>query len=90
LFYSIPVFPGCSSRSPETAAYFALLERDSDEGRDAILIFDRQSLRCRYRVEPWHDNFWDDEAGRTDEMEERIWESVTDVARHLIGMSPKR
>jgi hypothetical protein len=61
------------------------LGRDSDEGRGAILIFDRQSLRCRYRIEPWHDDFWDDETGRRDEMEERIWQNVTDVGHHLIG-----
>ena len=86
LFYSRPSDLGVFfTRSPETAAYFALLERDDDEGRGAILILDRQSLRCKYRVEPWHDDFWDDETGRRDEMEERVWGSVTDVGRHLIG-----
>ena len=87
LFYSATGEPGVFfTRSPETAAYFALLERDNDEGRGAILIFDRQSLRCRYRIEPWHDEFWDDETGRRDEMEERVWSNVTDVGRHLIGL----
>jgi hypothetical protein len=86
LFYSTPGDPGVFfTRSPEIAAYWALMDRESDEGWGAILIFDRQSLRCRYRVEPWHNPFCDDKAGRTDEMEERIRESVTDVGRHLIG-----
>jgi hypothetical protein len=67
-------------------AYWAFVERDSDESRGAILIFDRQSLRCRYRIKPWNDDIWDDETGRRDEMEERIWEHVTDVGRHLIGL----
>ena len=87
LFYAASGEPGVFfTRSPEIAAYFALLERDSDEGLGAILIFDRQSLRCRYRIEPWHDDFWDDETGRRDEMEERVWGNVTDIGHHLIGL----
>jgi hypothetical protein len=39
------------TRSPEVAAYFALLERDDDEGRGSVFIFDRQSLERRYKVE---------------------------------------
>jgi hypothetical protein len=74
------------TRAAETAAYFALSERDDDEGQGAILIFDRQSLRCRYRIEPWHDELWNDETDCNDEMEERIWENVTDVGHHLIGL----
>lgn len=87
LFHSIPGDPMVSfTRCPETAAYFALMERDDDEGCGAILIFDRQSLRCRYRIEPWHDDIWDDETGRRDEMEERVWENISDVGHHLIGV----
>ena len=39
------------TRSAEVAAYWALLDRDDDEGRGAILIFDRRSLERRYKVE---------------------------------------
>ena len=75
------------TRSPETAAYWALLQRNYDEGHGAILIFDRQSLRCRYSIEPYHDVICDDEMGRNDEAEERIWRRhVIDVGKHLIGI----
>ena len=48
LFYSDPGQPKVSfTRSPEVAAYFALLERDDDEGRGSVFIFDRQSLERR-------------------------------------------
>lgn len=87
IFHSFPGEPQVAlTRSPETAAYFALLPRDDDEGQGAILIFDRQSLQSRYRIERWHDTFWDDAKSRNDEMEERIWEDITDVGRHLLGM----
>ena len=39
------------TRSAEVAAYWALLDRDDDEGRGAILIFDQRSLERRYKVE---------------------------------------
>ena len=39
------------TRSAEVPAYWALLDRDDDEGRGAILIFDRRSLERRYKVE---------------------------------------
>jgi hypothetical protein len=88
LFASNPGEPTVSfTRSPETASYWALLERNYDEGHGAILIFDRQSLRCRYRVEPYHDVFWDDVMGRNDEAEERVCQrNVVDIGRHLIGI----
>jgi len=73
------------TRSPEIAWYWASLERDHDEGRGAILIFDRQSLRSRYKIEQYHDPIWDTETYYNDEMEERIWDNVVDVGRHLIG-----
>src|SRR5262245_41266266 len=45
LFYSDPGDPKVSfTRSPEVAAYWALLERDYDEGCGSVFIFDRQSL----------------------------------------------
>ena len=73
------------TRSPEEAAYWALLERDNDEGRGAILIFDRQSLRCRYKIEPYHDQIWYNYRNRRDESEEMIWGDVIDVGKHLVG-----
>ena len=59
LFYSDPGDLKVSfTRSPEVAAYFALLERDDDEGRGSIFIFDRQSLERRYKVEPNPEVYW--------------------------------
>ena len=49
----------CLTRSPEVAAYWAVLERDDDEKRGGILILDRELLHCRYRIEPFHDNWYD-------------------------------
>ena len=86
LFTSDPKDPMVSfTRYPEEAAYWALLERDDDEGRGSILIFDRQSLNCRYKLEPYHDTFWDDETGGRDEAEEAIRDNVIDTGKHLIG-----
>src|ERR1700722_12272969 len=39
------------SRSARVAAHFATLPRDDDEGVGAILVFDRASLKTRYRLE---------------------------------------
>jgi hypothetical protein len=39
------------SRSADAAAYWAMMERDDDDGRGAILVFDRDRLRTRYRLE---------------------------------------
>jgi hypothetical protein len=72
------------TRSPEVAAYFALLPRDDDEGRGTILIFDREQLRCRYRiysVEEREVTLW----YRHDEAEEELWGDVTDISKYLIG-----
>jgi hypothetical protein len=75
----------CFTRSPEEAAYWALLERDNDEGRGAILIFDRQSLRCRYKVEPHHDPIWDTDTNCRDELEEAVWGDIINIGKHLVG-----
>ena len=90
LFYS---YPGTAqvafTRSPEVAAYFAFTDRDNDENTGAILIVDRASLRCRYRLEPWHDPIWDGQDVQLDEMEERVWRrDIKDISRHLIGVVP--
>ena len=53
LFYSDPGDPKVSfTRSPEVAAYWALLERDYDEGRGSVFVFDRQSLNADTRSKP--------------------------------------
>jgi hypothetical protein len=73
------------TRSPEVAAYFALLHGDDDEELGAVLVFDCQSLRYRHRVEPHHDPIWDNKKCRRDESEELIWgHPIMDVDRHLI------
>jgi hypothetical protein len=75
----------CLTRSPEVAAYFALLERDDDEPRGAILVFDRKSLERRYKVESNPEPFWHAEAVFHDEAEEEIWNDVVDIGKYLIG-----
>src|SRR5262249_13833457 len=59
LFYSDPGDPKVSfTRSPEVAAYWALLERNYDEGRGSVFIFDRQSLKRRYKVKANPEVYW--------------------------------
>jgi hypothetical protein len=80
----------CMTRSPEEAARWATLERDDDEGRGAILVLSRASLQTRYRVRPFHDEFWDNETYCYDEAEERIWRRDVEFAPHLIGIVAER
>jgi hypothetical protein len=75
----------CFTRSAEEAAYRALRPRTEDEGRGAVLIFDRQLLHCRYKIEPYHDPIWDNKTTCHDEAEEAIWAEVTNVGKYLIG-----
>ena len=87
LFYSDPGHPKVSfTRSPEVAAYFALLERDYDEGRGSVFIFDRQSLERRYKVEANPEVDWHTNTLFHDEAEEEIWANVIDIGNHLIGL----
>jgi hypothetical protein len=87
LFYSDPGQPKVSfTRSPEVAAYFALLERDDDEGRGSVFIFDRQSLERRYKVEANPEVDWHTKTLFHDEAEEEIWANVIDISNHLIGL----
>jgi hypothetical protein len=87
LFYSDPGQPKVSfTRSPEVAAYFALLERDDDEGRGSVFIFDRQSLERRYKVEANPEVDWHTKTLLHDEAEEEIWANVIDIGNHLIGL----
>jgi hypothetical protein len=74
------------TRSPEVAAYWALMERCPDEGRGAILIFDRTALGCRYALTPVHEQ-WVEVGGRYwhDEAEEEVWTDIVNIGRYLIG-----
>jgi hypothetical protein len=78
----------CSfTRSQKEAAYWALLERDNDEGRGSVFVLDRQSLKCRYKIEPFRffNDLDDDDTYFADEAEETIVGDVTDVSNHLFG-----
>jgi hypothetical protein len=75
----------CLTRSAEVAAYWALLERDDDEGRGSILILDRQSLEHRYRIEANPEPIWYSKTSFHDEAEEEIFDNVVDVSNHLVG-----
>ena len=74
------------TRSAEEAAYWALLPRLEDEGQGSILIFDRRLLRCRYKIEPYHDPIWDDKATYRDEAEEGVWADVINIGKYLMGL----
>ena len=75
----------CLTRSAEVAAYWALIERDYDEGCGPILILDRQSLQRRYKIEANPEVYWHTKTIFHDEAEEEIWDTVVDVDKHLIG-----
>lgn len=75
------------TRSPEIAAYWALLYRDSEEARGAVLVIDRTRLRCRYRLLPYHDTFWDEQGKITNEFEECVPDrSVKCLSDYLIAV----
>ena len=87
LFYSDPGDPKVSfTRSPEVAAYWALRERDYDEGRGSVFIFDRQSLECQYKIKANPEVCWHTKTLFHDEAEEEIWANVIDIGNHLIGI----
>lgn len=81
----------CLTRSAEVAAYWALIERDDDEGRGSILIFHRRSLERRYKISANPEPYWHTKTIFHDEAEEEIWDDVIDVNNHLIDFvsSPK-
>jgi hypothetical protein len=71
------------TRSAEFAACYAFPDRDNSIGAPAIIVLDRRSLRCRYRVEPVRSE-WDP---LRDEAEESIFgRDVHDLHRHLVGV----
>jgi hypothetical protein len=62
----------CFSRNPGEAARWATIPRDDDEGRGAVLAFDRDRLRMRYRLELIDDSW----SGPRAEAEEYISSDV--------------
>ena len=76
----------CFTRSAEVAAYWSLIDRDDDEGCGSVLIFDRRSLECRYKIKANPEVYWHSKITFHDEAEEEIWDNVVDVRNHLIGV----
>lgn len=74
------------TRSAEVAAYWALMERDDDEGRGSILIFDRESLECKYHVKANPEVCWHSDTLFHDEAEEKVSTDVIDIHDHLVGL----
>jgi hypothetical protein len=73
------------SRSPEVAAFSAILPREDDERSGAILIFDRASLKTRYKLE-CHADSWERDGQIVDEFEERVYVRDVEIGSHLIGL----
>lgn len=75
------------TRSPETAVHFATLPKDFDDGLPTVFVFNRQSLRSRYRVEPYQCPPPENHKEGKFEMEEMIWHrDVEHVSRHLTAI----
>jgi hypothetical protein len=75
----------CFSRSPEIAAFSATLPRDDDEGSGTILIFDRKSLKTRYKLTCRADQSERD-GQIVNEFEERVYVRDVEIGPHLIGL----
>ena len=86
LFCSDIVGQVCLTRSPEVAAYFAMLDRDDDEGCASILVLDRQSLKKVYELKPITEVFWHHATLFHDEAEEEIWDNVIGIRQHLVAV----
>jgi hypothetical protein len=71
----------CFSRSPDAAAYWAAMPRDDDEGRGAVLVFDRDRLATRYRLDLVNEGIY------IDEQEERVWCREIPLGIALIGIA---
>jgi len=82
------------TRSPDVVAYWtACVPPDDDEGAGAILVFDRRSLKTRYRLECVNDSWEADSSSFNefwraahDEFEEQVWGRNVEIAPHLIGL----
>jgi hypothetical protein len=74
----------CFTRSPEEAAFWATLERDDGNELGAVLVFDRDRLRTRYRLDPVN------ASELRDEHEERVWCRDISLGCALIGIVQER
>lgn len=87
LLYSGCGMPAVSfSRSPEVAAYWAVLPRDEPFEVAAVLAFSRRALQATYRLEPF--SFFEGSADPLeDEMEEIVFGRVVEnLSRSLAGI----
>jgi hypothetical protein len=81
------------TRSPDVAAHWAAIPRDDEEQAGAVFVFDRASLRTRYKLE-CVDNGWEAEPSKFnefwrakhDECEEQVSGRNVEIAPHLIGL----
>jgi hypothetical protein len=78
------------TRSPEVAAYWALMERCPDEGRGAILLFDQNALRCRYKIRAVHEKWVKVNGGHWHDEAEEQSPDIANIARYLIGYTPTK
>jgi hypothetical protein len=63
------------------------MSRDVTGETQGILVFDREALRARYKLEPFHDECWDEQGWIRDESEERIWDKdVTNLRRFTVAL----
>ena len=76
------------TRSAEVATHWAFLYAGLEHERvGAVLVFDRDKLRARFRLEPFHDPIWDYGVSINDEAEERVWQrDITPLSKFLIGV----
>jgi hypothetical protein len=75
------------TRSPEIAVHFATLPKDFDDGLPTVFMFDRRSLKSRFRLEPHEDEADDEQRVGKFEMEERVWDrDIRPISRHLIAI----
>jgi hypothetical protein len=74
----------CFTRSPEEAAFWATLKRDDGNELGAVLVFDRDRLRTRYRLDAGN------ASELRDEHEERVWFRDISLGCALIGVVEER
>lgn len=89
LRYSLSGYEAVSfTRSPEVATKWAYLYTGGEREKvGAVLVFDRNQLNSRFRIEPFHDPQWYDDSFFEDGAEERIWQrDVTRLSSLLIGV----
>jgi hypothetical protein len=74
------------TRSAEVAAYWALMERDDDEGVGSILVLNRGSLAQGYDLCAVPEVFWLSADRFHNEAEEEIRADLPDLSNHLLGI----